>query len=71
MKNIYAIKVLKSLVNNIDNEIGQQYIFIHTSGKVDENMKFLFSTINKIFIIYKDAIDIFWLELECLKKYGK
>ena len=66
----YGLEVLVTFFNNVDQDAGWWYNVGTSSGNEDEEFNYLFPSLNNIFGIHKDAMSMFLLEINCLKKKG-
>ena len=66
----YGLEVLVTFINNVDHDKGRWYNTGYSSTNEDEKFNCVFPSLNKIFGIHKNAMNIFLLEVNCLKKKG-
>ena len=66
----YGLEVLVTFINKIDHDYGWWHNIGPSSTNEDETFNYVFPSLNNIFGIHKGTMNIFLLEVNCLKKKG-
>ena len=65
-----GLEVIVTFFNDVDQDAGQWHNVETSNGNEDEEFNCSFPSLHKIFGIHKDAMSMFLLETNCLKKEG-